>query len=91
MTERTLTLVPGAAFVQLTTGDAATLLIQNQGGGDLELARAAGATPAATVTRWRYGAYWGDRGKIGDLFPGGTGARIWARSEGGTTVAIGYE
>lgn len=90
MSETKTTLVAGAAPVQLTAGAAATLQFQNHGAGDLRVARGTTSAPAVTDPHWHYPPDTGDRGAIGDLFPGGAGDRVWAWSEMGTTVAFGY-
>jgi hypothetical protein len=90
MTEQTVALVAGAAPVDLTGADVATLMFENVGAGDLRIARGTGTAPALTVPHWTYAPEIGDRGAIGDVFPGGAGARLWAWSAMGTSVTVGW-
>ena len=50
------------------------------------VARGGTDAPADTADWWYYEAGQGDRGALNDIFPGGSGSRLWARTTRGVVV-----
>lgn len=80
----------GPDWTLLNSSDAVTVIFQNKGLGAIEVARGTATAPVGDVPSYTFAHNLGDRGAIGDVVPGGTGGRLWARSVNGSRVSIGW-
>lgn len=80
----------GPDWTLVNSTDAATIQFQNRGAGSVEVSRGTTSAPVGNVPAYEFAAGYGLSGDIDTLFPGGTGARLWARSLNGSRIVAGW-